>query len=103
MPVNKEKFPYKIGDCYYSDLQVLNNGPDQYFIGRLCWVNDPIWNDGGYVDMGSRESNYYPSQEMAEKAMKYGFAYRNCPENEPFLKLCQHVPIVPVLLDVTEI
>jgi hypothetical protein len=50
-----------------------------YYIGTTCWTPD----FGGFVDMGSRESGYFPSAEEAGKALESGdFDERRCVEND---------------------
>lgn len=59
----------------FSELQVLQSAAG-YFIGRLYWDEEfSFW------DMGSRESDYFPTQEAAHKALDAGFEVRECPEN----------------------
>jgi hypothetical protein len=70
--VDRVEFPHESRSTdpkekvYYSDLRVCQSGAG-YYIGRMCWVEDE---HGGYPDAGSRESDYYDTQEDAENAIK---------------------------------
>ena len=58
----------------YSDLQVLRSAAG-FYIGRT-------FKSHGFEEPGSRESEYFPTHESAEKALKEGFVIRECIEND---------------------
>jgi hypothetical protein len=71
-----QKFPHKVEGVWHSDKQVLQSNAG-FFIGTTCW--DP---NGGFEDIGSRESDYFPTFDEAQKALKSGeFDERDCIEN----------------------
>jgi hypothetical protein len=54
-----------------------------YYIGRSCQETDEQSDDylGGMEEPFSRESEYFPTEEAAQKALNEGFAVRDCVEN----------------------
>ena len=62
---------------FLSDLEVLHSHAG-YYIGRMHWSPDY----GGFVEPGSRESDYFASKAEAEVALKGSFEPRECVENE---------------------
>lgn len=62
-------------DGYYGELQVMQSNAG-YYIGRIFHNND------GFEEPGSRESDYFATKEEAEEALKLGFVWRGCPENQ---------------------
>jgi len=56
----------------YSDVKVLRSAAG-YYIGTIFHHMD------GYDEPGSRESGYYPTKELAEKALIHGWEQRMYP------------------------
>ncbi len=74
MEVNRMQYPHEVKTnsdpdekIYYSDLQVCQSGAG-YYVGRMGWVVDKKL--GEYPEPYSRESEYYPTREAAEQALK---------------------------------
>jgi hypothetical protein len=60
----------------YTKLQVCDCSPAGYYIGRM------FRDDGGWIEPGSRESDYFPTRESAEAALLSGaFESRHAAEN----------------------
>lgn len=59
---------------YYGPLQICHSNAG-YYIGRM------FYDYQGYTEPGSRESDYFSSEEEAKKALKEGFEWRDVPEN----------------------
>ena len=59
----------------YSKLHVMQSGAG-FYIGRIYTQND------GFQEPGSRESDYYPTHELATEALKSGDFNRDCFENQ---------------------
>lgn len=97
MTVDRKEYPYEMksrasGDderVYYSELQVCNSGAG-YYIGRMGWVEDKKL--GGYQEPYSRESEYYPTREVAEKALKSGMFDRHSGVENEFAKQEGNMP-----------
>ena len=74
MAINKADFPYD----GFSELKVLRSGAG-YYIGRQS-----LSEEGGiqFVEPGTRESGYFPSEESARDALRnMDFTVRDCMEN----------------------
>ena len=74
--VDRKKFLHEREDYFYTDLKVMKS-PAGYYLGRTCWDKKD-----GYEEPLSRESDYFDTKEEAERALKAGFAVRDCAENE---------------------
>lgn len=76
MTVDRKRWPIEHEDCFVSGLGVLRSGAG-YFIGRTCL--DKVH---GYIDVYSRESDYYLTETMAARALEtMTFETRDCAEN----------------------
>ena len=76
MTIDRKRWPIEHDDCFVSGLEVLRSGAG-YFIGRTCL--DKV---RGYLDVYSRESDYYPTEKMAARALEtMAFDVRDCAEN----------------------
>ena len=75
---DESKFKTKTGDCWVTDLEVLQSGGG-FYIGRMCWSEDC----DGLEEPYSRESGYYPTREAAQADLDgASFTVRNCMEND---------------------
>jgi len=74
------KFPHKFGNDYCTDLRPMQSAAGWY-LGRY-YFDDEMQCPFPY----SRESDYFPTKEAAEKALQQGHEPRNAPENA-------HLPI----------
>jgi hypothetical protein len=62
-------------DGYYGVLEVCKSGAG-YYIGRI------FHNKEGYMEPGSRETDYYKTKEEAENALQTNsWKWRDAPEN----------------------
>ena len=67
----------------FSELQVLRSAGG-YYIGRMYADEDM----GGMLVPGTRESDYFESEEEAASALKHGFPVRQCMENDMLYSSC---------------
>jgi len=74
--VDRDRYPYDVGELFVTELMVCHSAAG-YFIGRMCWDKEL-----SFEDQFSRESGYYPTATVAQKALKEGFEVRECSENE---------------------
>ncbi len=64
----------KAEDGHYSPLQVLHSAAG-YYLGRI------FESDDGIPELGSRESDYFPTEKAAQEALDNGFDWRDASEN----------------------
>lgn len=67
MERDAKRFIYPSGDGFYSGLEVCQSGAG-FYIGRMHWNLDM----GGFIEPGSRETDYYAKREDAEQALREG-------------------------------
>lgn len=76
MDIDREEWPIEHDDCFVSSLKVCQSGAG-YYIGRMC-----LDKQRGFEAPYSRESGYYPTEEMAARDLdRMTFTVRDCIEN----------------------
>jgi hypothetical protein len=73
--------PYRDSEGEWSALMVLRSGAG-YYIGRTFTGHGTGW-----MEPGTRESDYFRTSREAEDAMLAGECIRDCPENSMFYGL----------------
>ena len=70
------------GTLKVSTLMVMQSAAG-FYIGRTCLETDEQSDSycGGMHEQYSRESEYYPTEQIATKAFIEGFVVRDCGEN----------------------